>query len=300
MRKQRFLVAAVVAIGFLGFGLVAARPAQQPPEVSAASEIINLQFPKLVWSDERIISSKLPGRIQSRFVNDGAAVKAGDVLAELDLREAKLEDERQQLVAKSDLLEKIARATYEEYQARSDANDRLIKSRSISYDEWRLGIVQVLLNGLKVEQEVEKTKIEKNKAKQTELILGEHIIQSPINGRIQKCFKREHEQITPNELQLFRIVATDKLWAEGLVPARYAFRVKEGQRVTVQLVFQDEIDSRKIVHLPQSDEVFEGRIIFIDPDVNDATQLFSIRAEVENRDDLLRAGFKCTMKIHLQ
>jgi len=302
MQKRQVLIMLSVIVLTLASGLVAARPAQESSSGSnQSSEVIvltGLNRPKLYWTDERIVSAKIPGSIARRLVDDGAQVDVDTVLAVLDDREAKLENERQHLAVSDSLLSgQIAQETLEEYEARAAANSRLIQSRAIPYEEYRLGEVQKRINATKVDQEAKKTEIERSKAAQTKIIFEEHVIRSPIKGRVQKCFKRAMESVTQNDLQMFRIVATDKVWAEGLVPDQYLFRVKEGQRVIIQPVFHD--DEGVVVRLRESSEVFEGKVVFIDTDVQPVSHKFMVRAEIENRKEMLRAGLVCEMKIYL-
>ena len=49
--------------------------------------------------------------------------------------------------------------------------------------------------------------------------------------------------------------------------------------------------------LPIEREVFDGRISFVDSEIDPATRTCRVFAEVENRGGLLRSGLECRMEI---
>jgi multidrug resistance efflux pump len=299
--RSKLLASALVAAGVLCVAALAAGPAQN--NNAAATDVIipELLTTKLVWADERIVSSRIPGRIARRLVNDGAEVKEGIPLAELDYREAKLDYQTQKIIGDSQLALEGQNIKTEEYKVRQDTANRLGRTRAISKEDERLAQVNLDVNRNLAKQESEKHEVEKLKADRSKVIYDDHFINSPIDGLVQKCFKRATESVAAGE-QMFRIVAVDKLWVEGLVPVQYVYRVQEGQRVTVQLVLRDAAGQP----VPQAREVFEGRVVFIDPEMlPTGKDRFWVRGEVKNRRDaggkyILRAGMPAEMKIYLK
>ena len=300
MSTRKFLTAASVAAVILGWGVIAARSAPQAAQAPGDPPVISEQC-KIVWADERIISSRIPGRLEQRLVNEGDPVNANAVLAQLGAREAALEFEIQDFLGESTVAIDMAEAKLEEYQVRREAAKVLYEKQAISGEDWRLANVNVRVNELQAKQEVEKRKIEQLKAERAKSILDDHTIKSPFKGVVQKCFKRAGESVPANELQMFRIVAIDRVWVEKRVPESDWYRVRKGQPVRVQLVFVGA--NRQKINVPQANLVFNGKVVFKDPDVEPTSRSFLVRAEVENQfdpnngDPILVAGLKAEMEI---
>ena len=300
MSTRKFLTTVLVALALVGWGVVAARSAPQG-QPKAGQGYIKVEGCKSVWADERIISSKIPGKIISRAVKEGDLVEEGYELAVLDDADVRIEYKMQRFIGDSDAAIRSAKAKLDEYQARRDAANILIASHSISREDYRIAILQVTINEIEVEKEEDKKQVETLKADRLEELLDDHRIKSPMKGVVQKCFKRAGESIPANDLQMFRIVATDRVWVQGTVAAHDLFRVHLGQPVEVQLVF-DNAEGREPP--AEANQKFTGHIIFKDPDVDINSQQFWIWAEVENRpnkdgQEILHAGLKADMKILL-
>lgn len=322
MDARKWLTAAGSSLVFLVVGAVAATPATQDPGRTGAG-IIRLDRCTTSWADTRLVSSKIPGRIDRRLVNDGQEVSEGEVLALLDSREVEIELAIQDILGNSEIDEKSSREKLREYMTRLDIAEKLYGPRAISEEEYRLAKVNVEVNRLQTEKEVEKRVVEQKKADRARVLLDDHIIRSPIHGIIKKCFKREKESVTTNDLQMFDIVATDKVWVEGLASVNDLYRVKVGQRVEVRLSFSDPDrstpDERRSasstgsttkaeprIEMPQEKLMFPGKIVFINPDASFSARNFQVRAEVDNQydpetgDPILRAGLNATMQIFLK
>jgi multidrug efflux pump subunit AcrA (membrane-fusion protein) len=325
--RKLMTIAAAAAI-FLAWGVLSAH-SQDPVATRATvgSGTIRLDRCQTYWADERIVSSKIPGKIDRRLVQDGQEVNEDDVLVLLDARDAEIELAIQEILGNSDLDEQSQREKLNEYVARLDAASKLIGPRAISEEEYRLAVVNVNVNRLLTLKEGEKRTVEHMKADRARVFLDDHVIKSPIRGIVKKCFKREKESVTNSDLQLIHIVATDKVWVEGSVPVSQLYKVKIGQPVEVKLSLSlpdrvsDEERKRPIssgtkstseadrsegrLELPQEKITFPGKIVFIDPDASFTAEAFRVRAEVDNQLDpetgapILRAGLRTTMKIQL-
>jgi multidrug efflux pump subunit AcrA (membrane-fusion protein) len=333
MVGRKVITIAAASAVFLAWGALSAHSTTQDPVTARAtvsSGTLRLERCQTYWAKEVIISSKIPGKIDRRLVEDGQQVNEGDVLAMLDARDAEIELAIQEILGSSDLDEKSQREKLDEYRARLDAASKLIGRRAISEEEWRLALVNVNVNQFMTLKEVEKRTVEHMKADRARVFLDDHVITSPIRGVIKKCFKREKESVSNTDLQLFHIVARDKVWVEGFAPVREMYRVKVGQDVEVKLAISElerglsdpgrpsfspglttskstseaERPSEPRAELPQEKIIFPGKIMFIDPDANFSAGKFRVRAEVDNKLDpdgepILRAGLNTTMTIQL-
>src|SRR5262245_64243741 len=110
MGARKLIAAASASLVFLAWGALAATPSSNQEPGSTGSGQIRLERCTTSWADERVISSKIPGKIDKRLVNDGQDVKAGDVLALLDSRDAEIELAIQEILGNSELDEKGMRA----------------------------------------------------------------------------------------------------------------------------------------------------------------------------------------------
>lgn len=296
MLAKKLLITAIVGAATIGFGLVAADSApQKPQEQPTSSGVVKVTDCTLQWKDERILSSKIPGRLERRLVKEGDRVEPEQVLAVLDDQDARIEYEIQKMLGESELAIQVQNEKLEEYRTRRTAADILGPSRAMNKEDWRLAWVNERVNELLSKQEVEKHNVESLKAKLAKVRLEDHIITSPIKGRIEKCFKREKESVAANDLQVFRVVATDVLWVSASVPEQHFYRVREGQRVNLNLKFQDV--ERQPIELPESKEIFTGRITFVASELGVGTHTFNVLVEVENRKDLLRAQLHGALQI---
>ncbi|MBP9855151.1 MAG: efflux RND transporter periplasmic adaptor subunit [Candidatus Omnitrophica bacterium] len=101
-------------------------------------------------------------------------------------------------------------------------------------------------------------------------------IKAPISGTIISEFVKIGEHI--DETTAFYAIADlSKLWANFDVYEKDVASVKLGQKIIVS-------------PLSYSDKSFEGKIVFISPRVDESTYTVKIRAEVENKNYLIKLG----------
>ena len=117
-------------------------------------------------------------------------------------------------------------------------------------------------------------------------------IVSPHDGIIVEIYKNVGEAITLG-IPIYKVVAIDRMRVTGYLDVGDAWRVRQGQavRITPELEGGD---------LPIEREVFEGKITFVDSEIDPKTRTCRIFAEVENRGGLLRSGLECRMEIDLR
>ena len=94
-------------------------------------------------------------------------------------------------------------------------------------------------------------------------------------------------------MPIYKVVAIDQLRVTGYLDAGDAWRVRQGQAVRIM----PELEGGD---LPIEREVFEGKITFVDSDIDPKTRTCRVFAEVENRGGLLRSGLECHMEIDLR
>ena len=122
--------------------------------------------------------------------------------------------------------------------------------------------------------------------------LRTYSVLAEFDGVVTRIYKKKGEAVRQGD-PVAEIINTDRVRVEGYVPLvdlRYA---KQGAKVYVRLNVAD-------LDLPEEKEVFEGRITFVDVVSEPIDRTTRIYAEVQNRDNILRAGLEATMEIEVE
>jgi Cu(I)/Ag(I) efflux system membrane fusion protein len=107
-------------------------------------------------------------------------------------------------------------------------------------------------------------------------------LRSPIDGVIAELGVREGMTVAPGSL-LFRLVDLSTVWVNAEVPEAQATHVRPGAAVRARVTAYGE-------------EVFEGRVGAILPEVNAATRTLRARIELANRGGRLKPGMYATLE----
>ncbi|MEA5521770.1 efflux RND transporter periplasmic adaptor subunit [Limnoraphis robusta] len=113
---------------------------------------------------------------------------------------------------------------------------------------------------------------------------GKVIITAPISGVVS------HREITLGQsvddagLPLMKIQDNSQVWATANLYEKDIAQVRLGQNVRL-----------KVASLP--DQVFQGRVAQISPFVEGETRVISVRAELENKDNLLKPGMFAELEL---
>ena len=117
-------------------------------------------------------------------------------------------------------------------------------------------------------------------------------IVSPHDGIIVEIFKNAGEAIMVSN-PIYKVVAIDRMRVTGYLDVGDAWHVHQGQAVRI-------MPEQEGGDLPIEREVFEGKITFVDSEIDPKTRTCRVFAGVENRDGLLRSGLECRMEIDLR
>jgi multidrug efflux pump subunit AcrA (membrane-fusion protein) len=101
-------------------------------------------------------------------------------------------------------------------------------------------------------------------------------VKAPISGTIISEFIKKGEHVDETTA-LYAIADLSKLWANFDVYEKDIASIKLGQKMIVY-------------PLSYPDKSFEGKIVFISPRVDESTYTVKIRAEVENKNYLIKLG----------
>ncbi len=119
--------------------------------------------------------------------------------------------------------------------------------------------------------------------------LKTYSIVAPFDGVVTRVYKSKGEAVRQGD-PILEMVSTRRVRVEGYVDISDVWAVKTGSAVKVKL----EIPG---ADLPVEKETFEGRIVFVNVQVEPVTRQTRVWAEVINHDNILRTGLTATMTI---
>ena len=116
-------------------------------------------------------------------------------------------------------------------------------------------------------------------------------IEAPFDGQVRRIHKRPGEAVTQGT-PILELVSTRRVKIEGLLPIEDLWDVKAGDEVEVKVELK--VPGRK---LEIEGETFQGKVVFVDPNVSPVNQSCRVWAEVENVGERLIEGLPASMTI---
>jgi RND family efflux transporter MFP subunit len=251
----------------------------------------------IAWIEKSEVAAQHEGVIEKMELQHGMPVLRDKPIGYLHREVAKLTVAKAEVAVASTATEAKADAQKELAEAIVATNIRLNQRRPgmVSLEEMRKNEAEV-----KVAEEMKNEAIEKRKLDQADLNLAqqaydEHTIKAPFDGIVIERLKNPGESVRAGD-PVVRLGNLDKLRAWAYVPLEYAFRIKEGQVVDLQL----KLGGTRGAPLPIEQKRFRGKITFIDPEVQAVAETaVRIFADFDNPDHDLRPGLKAVMTIYL-
>lgn len=220
------------------------------------------------------IASMVPGRIDSMLVAEGDAVKAGQVVAEIDSRP--LNDQRRQAAA--GLTQ--AKAALDNATLNLDRTERLFQRGIAAGKEVEDARTLRASAEAAVEQAQAGLDSAERQMQRTRIV-------SPISGQVVKRIVAVGEEVDGTAAQpVLEIANLDQVEIAANVPAEHLGRVRVGQAASVS---SDAY----------GDRIFTGSVIAISPAVDAATNTALARIRVANAERLLKVGMFAQVQIAL-
>ncbi len=230
---------------------------------------------------ETTVNSKSNGRIVSILADEGQAVKNGDLLAELDHEEL----DAQIAAAKSNL--DVAIANYEAARTDLARNRQLYQAQQISASQFDQAVTK---------NDVTKAQVSQAKANLTLLNVQLKNVQifAPAGGILSEKLI-ENGEVIASGASLFTLLDYEKPWVKVYLPLKEVSKVRLNDKAYIML---DAFPNRK----------FWGRISFISNEAEftpkdflskeeRVKQVFAVKVQLANKDNILKAGLPVDVAI---
>lgn len=287
---------------FLGMVFAIAVPRSRGDEgESARSPGISLQNAILKTIATVTVAAEAKGVLEAVPIDIGANVVPGDRLATIGADDIVIQLERAQLELtlaqqKSESEIDVLVTTKSAAVAENEYLRALAANRSVpntyppnEIDRLKLVFERTQLEVRRAEESraqlLVQTQLAENQVAEIEISLRKHTITAPTDGVVVSVEHHAGEWVEPGTL-MATIVNLERLRVEGFVDATASTAVKIGDRAQVEVQYDEQIKH------------FDGRVVFVSPDVNSVSDLVRVFVDVDNRKGQLRPGLRTTVSIH--
>jgi RND family efflux transporter MFP subunit len=253
--------------------------------------------------DESIVSAQVEGQIRRIWVDIGDTVKEGQQLVTIDPTELQLHVDTQRAAVRQvraqlgigpndgppsdpSMVSLVQRAAADLMDAREkfERAQQLFQSNLISreqFDEVAAKFDNARAAHKLALEQVEQlaAQLQSSEARQrlAEKKLADAVIRAPFSGAVKERRVNPGEFIAA-QTPVMVLVRTDELRSRLDVPEKWASAVRLGSTVEVH------VDA-------YPGDVFEGKVVHINPTVNPTSRTFQIEALLTNKDARLKPGF---------
>ena len=259
-----------------------------PQAIVDVKEITEQQIVETLNSTGRIIAkydvdivARVDGYLEKRFFDEGATVKKGDLLfqiepysyaAKVSQAAANLRNSQAALVDSSKNLKRAEQLVKEDFISKSDYDSTLAlrdKDRA-AVDSNRAALQQAQIN------------------------YGYTKIYSPIDGKIGKILITEGNYVTPSTGKLATIVSMNPIFVDFTLKSKNYLSLKKSSKV-------DDLSDISVEITLADDTVYsqKGKITFVDNVIDISSGTVELRAVFDNAEKLLVPGDYVSVKLSL-
>jgi RND family efflux transporter MFP subunit len=272
---RRLSLPSVAALFVLGSSACkensASSSATQAPPIHVESVVVREQpMPSILLltgnlrgQHETDLAANAAGRVLATFVERGAQVKKGDVLAKLDIRAASLG------AAEAKAAAELARTQADNAKRDCERYAKLFQEGSISQAEYDRISDQCRTTPLSVAAS-------EARAQAAAIVVGDGVIRAPFGGVVTERYV-EVGQFVRQDTKVVALVDLEQLKLEFTIPEANLSAVKEGSLVSFTVTAYPE-------------RSFEGTVKYIGASVRTTTRDLVAEAVVTNPDKALRPG----------
>ncbi|MGQ0635315.1 MAG: efflux RND transporter periplasmic adaptor subunit [Planctomycetaceae bacterium] len=272
----------------------AAEPAlNRSKDVAGRARNVELTKCTIKLIDEAILAADRAGVIGAITPREGDLVKDGQVLAALNDEVPRAALAIAEKEAESDVdiryAEKAGQVSQAEYEKAVEANQTQARVvPEVEVKRLKLAAEKSLLEleAAKLRQAVNQLKRDQAQAE-----LRTYQVRAPFDGFVRRVYRVQGEAVRQGD-PVLELVNPRRVRVDGVIDIRDAWRVKPGAEVSVRLDIPDfDLDIEK--------QSFKGRIVFVDVKAEPVEQNVPVWAEVDNPENILRAGLQARMTIDL-
>ncbi len=263
-------------------------------DAGAASEPapITITRCRIRLKDQVTLASDRAGILEFVEPNEGDEVEAAQRIAGLkdDVAAAQLAIVTKE--AENDI--EVRYAAKEAEVSRAEYEKALEANRRVPGTVPQIEVLRLKLamerSQLQIEQADHKFEVSGLSRDEATAELETYKIEAPFQGVVTRIFKKKGEAVRQGD-PIIELSSTRQVLVEGDVDIRDVFHLSRGNLVQVRLDIPDadlEIEERS----------FEGKLVFVDVTVQPVSRKVRIRAEVDNADNVLKAGLIAQMVIY--
>jgi multidrug efflux pump subunit AcrA (membrane-fusion protein) len=246
------------------------------------------------------VPAQRTGLLKRISVAEGDQVEADQILATLDpleahlaVQKARLELAQAEKKANNEVSIEYAVKAIEVAEAELRRSQESIEQFAKSISQSQVDVERLTIEKLKLEKKQAEHELALEKfglqLKQTELeaaqaILEKHRVRAPFAGTVVLVRGRVGEWVEIGA-PVLKLVAVDKLRAEGFLPVEQASAGMVGKRVTFTSTLGDETQEAS------------GELRFVSPEMDPVTRQVRVWAALDNSDGALRPGQQGVMTI---
>lgn len=254
----------------------------------------------LAADEEVVVSAQAAGELDALNVDFGSFVAQGQVIAQIDQRDAKLRVEQAEATLKQTMARlgmkegaafdpqqnadvRVAKAQLDWARMDLDRNTKLIENGDISRSNYDNAVTQHSLAQARyqaaldaVNQQlavVEQQRAALNLAKKA---ITDTVVRAPISGAVKEKHASRGSYVPVNG-RIVTLVKINPLRLRADIPEYATAAVRTGLQMTLNV---DAFPNR----------TFNGRVVRIGPSLNEQTRALTVEAQVANPSNLLRPG----------
>jgi membrane fusion protein (multidrug efflux system) len=264
--------------------VLASKPAAETTSQPQAPTTDYIASGPIVVENQVELAAQRDGVVAVVFVETGAPVKKGQLLAKLDDRQ--LTADRDAAAAKARSTEadlKNWEAGAKVAKMEHDRSEQLWKANIVAKEQEEKTKYQYDATEFEVERQREDMKYAQETLKSLELELEKTRITAPFDGVVARRYLHVGQEVAKND-RLFWISAVAPLRVKFALPEAYLGRVRKGTELIV-------------VTSATPGEAHEARVVLVSPVVDPASDTIDVTAELHGRMTNLRPGMTANIRL---
>ncbi|MGB0044100.1 MAG: efflux RND transporter periplasmic adaptor subunit [Terriglobales bacterium] len=238
----------------------------------------------IVVENQIDLAAQRDGVVAQVFVETGAPVRKGQILAQLDDRQLTADKDAAAAKARSTEADlKNWEASAKVAQAQRDRSEQLWAANIIAKSEEEKAKYQYDATEFEVERQREDLRVAQETLRSMELELEKTRITAPFDGVVARRYLRAGQEIAKND-RLFWISAVAPLRVKFALPEAYLGRVHKGTELFV-------------VTSATPGDLHEARVVLVGPVVDPSSDTIDITAELQGPVASLRPGMTANIRL---